>query len=108
LAVLLLTFLYWPITWFLRRHYGKALAVTGRARKAYRATRIMAGLDLALLAGWALFVTVMFGSLERLTPGIDALLWLLQIWSAVVFLGAGGISGWNAWLTRTGGRHLSP
>src|ERR1041385_4354134 len=68
LAVLLLTFLSWPITWFLRRRYGQALAVTGRARKAYRATRLMAGLDLALLAGWALFISVMFGTLERLTP----------------------------------------
>jgi CubicO group peptidase (beta-lactamase class C family) len=105
LAVLLLTFLYWPTTWFLRRRYGQALAVTGPARKAYRATRIVAGLDLALLAGWTVFVMVMFGSLERLTPGIDALLWSLQIASAVVFVGAVGISGWNAWLTWTDGRH---
>ena len=105
LAVLLLTFLSWPITWFLRRRYGQALAVTGPARKAYRATRIMVGLDLALLVGWAVFVIVMFGSLERLTPGIDTLLWLLQIASAVVFVGAVGISGWNAWLTWTDGRH---
>jgi CubicO group peptidase (beta-lactamase class C family) len=105
LAVLLLTFLYWPITWFLRRHYGQTLAVTGPARTAYRATRIAAGLDLALLAGWAVFVMVMFGSLERLTPAVDALLWLLQIVSAAVFVGAVGISGWNAWLTWTDGRH---
>jgi hypothetical protein len=105
LAVLLLTFLYWPITWFLRRHYGQALAVTGPARTAYRATRIVAGLDLALLAGWAVFVMVMFGSIERLTSRIDTLLWLLQIASAAVFVGAVGISGWNAWLTWTDGRH---
>jgi hypothetical protein len=105
LAVLLLTFLYWPTTWFLRRRYGQALAVTGPARKAYRATRIMAGLDLALLAGWAVFVAVMFGSLERLTPAIDTVLWLLQIASVAVFVGAVGISGWNAWLTWTDGRH---
>lgn len=105
LAVLLLTFLYWPITWYLRRHYGQALAVTGPARKAYRATRIMAGLELVLLGGWALFIMVMLSSLERLTPGIEALLWLLQIASAVVFVGAVGIAGWNAWLTWTDGRH---
>jgi CubicO group peptidase (beta-lactamase class C family) len=105
LAVLLLTFLYWPITWYLRRRYGEALAVTGLARKVYRATRIMAGLDLALLAGWVVFVTEVFCSLERLTPAIDVLLWLLQIVSAVVFVGAVGIAGWNAWLTWTDGRH---
>lgn len=105
LAVLLLTFLYWPITWFLRRRYKQALAVTGPARKAYRATRVMAGLDLALLAGWAVFVMVMFGSIERMTARIDTLLWLLQLASAAVFMGAVGISGWNAWLTWTDGRH---
>jgi CubicO group peptidase (beta-lactamase class C family) len=105
LAVLLLTFLYWPITWFVRRHYGRALAVTGPARTAYRATRIMVGLDLALLVGWAVFVMVMFGNLERLTSAVDAVLWLLQIASAAVFAGAVGITGWNAWLTWTDGRH---
>jgi hypothetical protein len=105
LAVLLLTFLSWPTAWFLRRHYGQALAVTGRARKAYRATRIMAGLNVVLLAGWAMFVMAMFGGLERPTPGLDARLWLLQIASAVVFVGAVGIAGWNAWLTWTDGRH---
>jgi hypothetical protein len=105
LAVLLLTFLYWPVTWFLRRRYKQPLSLTGPARKAYRATRIAAGLDLALLIGWALFVAVMLGSLERMTAGTDALLWLLQIASAVVFVGAVGITGWNAWLTWTDGRH---
>jgi hypothetical protein len=47
---------------------------------------------------------MIFGS-ERLTPGSDALLWFLQIASAVVFVGAVGITGWNAWLTWTDGRH---
>ncbi|WP_375396568.1 serine hydrolase [uncultured Sphingomonas sp.] len=104
LAVLLLTFLYWPATWFLRRRYRQPLVVAGSARRAYRATRVMAGLDLALLAGWMVFVTTLFASLEKLSAGTDVLLWLLQIASAIVFVGAVGIAGWNAWLTWRDGR----
>jgi len=104
LAVLLLTFLYWPATWWLRRRYQSPLKVEGRARRAYRATRIMAGLDVALLAGWAVAVTMLFAELERLSAGTDGVLWLLQIASAIVFVGAVGIAGWNAVLTWRGGR----
>ena len=104
LAVLLLTFLYWPASWWLRRRYTQPLAVTGRARQAYRATRIMAGLDLAVLIGWMIFVTMLFGSLERLSSATDVIAWLLQMLSAIVFIGAVGIAGWNLWLTWRDGR----
>ena len=104
IAVLLLTFLYWPAGWYLRRRYATQLAVTGRARQAYRATRIMAGLDLAVLIGWLLVVTTLFANLEKLTSSADPLLWLMQIASAIVFVGAVGIAGWNAWLTWRDGR----
>jgi CubicO group peptidase (beta-lactamase class C family) len=99
LGVLLLTFLYWPATWWLRRRYAQPIAVGGAALKAYRATRIMAGLEVAVLAGWAIFVTALFASLERLSATADALLWLLQIASAVVFVGAVAIAAWNVRLT---------
>ena len=104
LIVLLLTFLYWPATWFLRRRYKAPLAVSGRSRAAYRATRIMAGLDVAVLLGWGVLVTVLFASLDRLTASMDPILWLLQIAGAIVFVGAVGIAGWNAWLTWKDGR----
>ena len=104
LAVLLLTLLYWPATWWLRRRYAAPLAVAGPARRAYRATRIMAGLDLIVLAGWAWIVTAMFADYEKLSAGTDTILWLLQIAGPIVFVGAVGIAGWNAWLTWRDGR----
>ena len=104
IAVLLLTFLYWPVGWFVRRRYASPLAVTGRARQAYRATRIMAGLDVLVLGGWMILVTMLFASLDRLSAAADFFLWLLQIAGAIVFVGAVGIAGWNAWLTWKDGR----
>lgn len=104
LAVLLLTVLYWPATWYVRRRYKSPLKVIGQARRAYRATRIMALADLLVLAGWVAFVTILFGDLQLLSSGADVFLWALQILGAIVFVGAVGIAGWNAWLTWRDGR----
>lgn len=104
LAVLLLTFLYWPATWFVRRRYQSALSVTGPARRAYRATRLMAALVLLVLAGWMLLVTTILGDSSKLTDASDPWLWLLQILGAIVFVGAVGVAAWNVWLTWRDGR----
>jgi hypothetical protein len=104
LAVLLLTVLYWPATWYIRRRYQSQLKVTGQARRAYRATRIMALADLLVLASWVAFVTILLGDLQLLSSGADVFLWALQILGAIVFVGAVGIAAWNAWLTWRDGR----
>ncbi len=104
LAVLLLTFLYWPATWFLRRRYRNPIAVSGPALRAYRATRIMALLAVLLFASWAAFVIMLFDDLSKLSSGADIVLWLLQIAGAVILVGAVGIAAWNAWLTWRDGR----
>jgi CubicO group peptidase (beta-lactamase class C family) len=104
LAVLLLTLLYWPASWYVRRRYRAPIAASGPALKAYRATRIMAGLVLAVLAGWAGLITVLFGDISTMTASADLWLWLLQILGAIVFVGAVGIAAWNAWLTWRDGR----
>ncbi len=99
MAVLLLTFLYWPGSWFVRRRYQASLGVEGHGRRAYRATRIMALLVLLALAGWVVAVSAMFADLAKLTAGFDPVLWLLQVAGAIVFVGAVGIAGWNLWAT---------
>ncbi|MEG3086961.1 serine hydrolase domain-containing protein [Sphingomonas sp. PB4P5] len=104
LAVLLLTLLYWPASWYVRRRYRAKAAVAGPALKAYRATRIMAGLVLAMLGGWVALITVLFGDISTMTASADLWLWLLQILGAIVFVGAVGIAAWNAWLTWRDGR----
>ncbi|WP_260597778.1 serine hydrolase domain-containing protein [Sphingomonas endolithica] len=104
LAVLLLTLLYWPASWYVRRRYRAPIAASGPSLKAYRATRIMAGLVLAVLAGWATLITVLFGDISTMTASADLWLWSIQILGAIVFVGAVGIAAWNAWLTWRDGR----
>lgn len=104
LAVLFLTFIFWPIGWFTRRKYGAQLALAPRSVGVYRATRIMAGLDLAVLIGWGVLLTSILGALDGAPTAFDPMLWLLQIAGAIVFVGAVGIAGWNAYLTWTDGR----
>ncbi|WP_309603429.1 serine hydrolase [Sphingomonas sp.] len=104
LVILLLTLLYWPVTWYVRRRYKAAPSVSGRALQAYRATRIMAAANLLVLAGWGVLVTLLFKDLENLAGSFDLWLWVLQILGAIVFVGAVGISAWNAWLTLNDGR----
>jgi hypothetical protein len=104
IAVLLLTFLYWPVAWAIRRRYKAPIDVSGRALQAYRATRIMAGLDLAVLIGWLVVISMLFSSLDNLAGAFDFWLWLLQIAGAIIFVGAVMISGWNLWLTWRDGR----
>jgi CubicO group peptidase (beta-lactamase class C family) len=105
LAVLLLTFLYWPATWFIRRRTGRALTVSGPGLSAYRMTRLFAGLALAVLIGWAAVVAYVSANTDAFSAGLDPVLWLLQISGAIVFFGAAGFAAWNVWLTWRDGRH---
>ena len=104
LSVLALTFLYWPATWFVRRRYSVKHSVTGDPLRAYRATRIIAGLDVLVLVGWVVFISTVAASATRLTSASDPWLWLMEFLSVVVFPGAVGVAAWNAWLTWRDGR----
>ena len=104
IGILLLTLLYWPAAWYVRRRYKAQPSVAGRALQAYRATRVAAGLEHVILAGWGILITLLFKDLENLAGSFDLWLWLLQIAGLIVFVGAVLISGWNAWLTFNDGR----
>lgn len=99
LAILLLAFLYWPVAWFVRRHHRTAAPVVGRAGRVQRATRIMAGLEAALLIGWIAALTAILGGSAG--PGVPQFLALCGI---VIFVGTVLVSGYNLWLTWTDGR----
>lgn len=104
LAVLLLTFLYWPAAWFVRWRFKAQATVSGAALRTYRATRLMALLDLVMLGGWAWFITSAFSDLDKLSGKSDGTVRFLQIAGAIVFVGAVGVAAWNAWLTWRDGR----
>lgn len=100
LGILVLTALWWPAAWLVRRANGLAMALTGPSRQAYRATRIMVIAVLAVLAGWAGLIA----ALSSAGAVSDGVLWLLQIMGAIVFVGAVGMALWNLWLTWRDGR----
>ncbi len=100
LAVLLLTVLFWPANWYLRRRYHAAASLAGAALRAARAARVMALAVLLVLGGWFWLISVLFGDAA---PG-DGWLTLLQLASIVVFVGAVGVAGWNALVTVRGDR----
>ena len=104
LAVLLCTFLSWPIGWWARRQYAVPLTLTGAARRSYRATRLISGLILAVLGGWAAGFAAVLSNLQNATAAFDPWYWLLQGLGIVVFVAAVLISGWNLRLTWTDGR----
>lgn len=104
LGILLLSLLYWPAAWYLRRRFKAEPSVSGRALKAYRATRIAVGLELAVLVGWAAAITLLFKDLENLAGGLDLWLWILQLGGLIVFVGTVLVTGWNLYLTWTDGR----
>lgn len=104
IAILLLTFLQWPIAWLIRRRYGAAIGRTGTALRAYRATRLAAGLAIAMVAGWAAAILGVLNTPDAAAGGADAMLWLLQIAGAVIFVGAACIAAWNAALAWRDGR----
>ena len=105
LAILLLSLLYWPASWLVRRHYRVALPVIGPSRGAYRLSRLFAGLTLAVIVGWAMTVSRMLADTNALTGRSDLVLWVLQLSGLLVFVLAVLVTGWNAWLAwRTSGR----
>ena len=105
LGVLFLTFVSWPFGWFQRRRYKAAIGLEGRALGLYRSTKILSGLVLLVLIGWMMTFQAILGDTAMLSGAADPVLWLLQIAGAIVFVGAVGIAGWNAWLSWKSKRH---
>lgn len=104
LAALLLTAVLWPAAALVRRRYGATLALEKHELRAFRLTRIAAILVLAVLAGWAVAITMLFGDIDNLTAGTDPVLWVLQIASLVVVVGGLGAMLWNLWTVWRGKR----
>ena len=104
LAILLLTFLQWPVAAVARWTYKAPHPLIGKALHASRATRLMAGLTVALLVAWAVTVVSAMGSPDALAGGFDDMFWFLQIAGVLLFVGLPVIAAWNLWVTWRDGR----
>jgi hypothetical protein len=68
LLALLLTVLAWPVSALVRRHYRAPYQLSGADARAHRRIRIAALAVFATFAGIATVITMMFSSLDRLSP----------------------------------------
>lgn len=97
IAIMLVTALAWP-TRAVARRFAAPAPFEGRRMRLYRALYILAWAAVLVLAGWITFIMIAFSDFTLLEGGLDAFLWLLQILSAVVFVGLAVFAAWNAWL----------
>lgn len=104
LTILLITLLIWPIAWIARRVFKAAAPLSGRSLKAYRASRLMAGLVVVLLVGWMVALQSVLSDADASAGGGDGLLLFLEAAGILIFVGAVLTAGWNLWQTWTDGR----
>lgn len=86
-AVIVLTILLWPVSWALRKHYGKAITLDAAALKWRRNLRIVCLVDILFLV----FLAVLLQGLEKpggLGSGGDIKIHLMQIIGLLGGLGA--------------------
>jgi CubicO group peptidase (beta-lactamase class C family) len=95
LAALCATALLWPVRALVRRSYRAPATLDARSLRAYRLSRIAAIAIIAALVGWALALTKMLGDLGNLTDRLDPLIWFLEIFGAVAFIGGAALMLWN-------------
>jgi CubicO group peptidase (beta-lactamase class C family) len=104
LASLAVTALLWPIGALARRRYGATLTLDPRARQAFRYSRIAAIAITAAMVGWAVTIGLLFSDINRLNSRSDPLLWFMEVFGTVAFVGGALLLLWNAWVAWTGPR----
>ena len=107
LGMLFLTTVAWPTAALVRRYYGARYGLAGSEAKAHFRVRLAALLALALFVVWATTISMMMSDYSLLSPALDGWLWVLQILSLVVFVGAAAVGVRNAWVVTRGQRRFT-
>jgi CubicO group peptidase (beta-lactamase class C family) len=103
-VIVLLTVVLWPITALVRRHYQAPPALVGREASAFRAARMAAAAVVIVLAAWIGTLMTMLSDMDYLSSRLDPWLWILQILTFAVFVGATLVALWHARVVWTGKR----
>jgi CubicO group peptidase (beta-lactamase class C family) len=96
LAILVLTVLFWPTRAIVRRRYKATLPLERRELWAYRSSRIAAIAILAVLTGWAVAISMLFGDLGN-EASFNSILIFLELLSIIVFIGGLVVALWYAY-----------
>jgi CubicO group peptidase (beta-lactamase class C family) len=104
LGLILLAALAWPVRALVRRSFGAAFALEGRARRAWRLSRLFAWLVIAAVAGWVMLVVIFSGDIGAVGGPLDGLILLLRVLTPVAAFGLLATSAWHLWLCVQGKR----
>lgn len=99
LGIVLLAALAWPVRALVRRNFGATFALEGKARRAYRLSRLFAWLVLAALAGWIGLIAAFSADIGSIGGPLDWLIHLLRILTPVAAFGLLATAGWHLWLS---------
>ena len=105
LFIMLLTLVLWPISWFVRRHYGHKLTLTRLERRVRIATRVVFALDLFFTATFTGLVTYGLTHLDVFSDHGTKWFHLIQITGALGAIGTLVVlyNAMQCWLNRERG-----
>ncbi|MDK2757301.1 MAG: beta-lactamase family protein [Blastomonas fulva] len=104
LAIVVLTALAWPMRALVRRNFAAAMPFEGRARTAYRLSRLFAWLVIAAVVGWMALILTFSADIGAIGGPLDWLIHLLRILTPLASFGLLLTAGWYGWLVWTGKR----
>ncbi|MGH6650254.1 MAG: serine hydrolase domain-containing protein [Sphingopyxis sp.] len=87
LGIVLLAALAWPVRALVRRSFKADFALEGKARRAYRLSRIFAWLVLGALAGWIGLIAAFSADIGSIGGPLDWLIHLLRILTPLATFG---------------------
>ncbi len=103
-VIVFIAALGWPIRALVRRSFAAALSFEGKARTAYRLSRVFAWLVIAAVAGWIGLIVTFSGDIGAIGGPLDWLIHLLRILTPVASFGLLLTAGWHCWLCWKGKR----
>jgi CubicO group peptidase (beta-lactamase class C family) len=97
-GIILLAALAWPVRALVRRSFKADFALEGKARRAYRLSRVFAWLALGALAGWIGLIAAFSADIGSLGGPLDWLIHLLRILTPLAAFGLLATASWHLWL----------
>ena len=98
-GIILLAALAWPVRALVRRSFKADFALEGKARRAYRLSRVFAWLALGALAGWFGLIAAFSADIGAIGGPLDWLIHLLRIVTPLAAFGLLATAGWHLWLS---------
>ncbi|MHA4837437.1 serine hydrolase domain-containing protein [Sphingopyxis sp. MSC1_008] len=97
-GIILLAALAWPVRALVRRNFKADFALEGKARRAYRLSRVFAWLAIGALAGWFGLIAAFSADIGSIGGPLDWLIHLLRIVTPLAAFGLLITAGWHLWL----------